>query len=162
MVRNMSIYDYLNEDQIDKIISVISRSCYEAEKKEVNEKNRISEDIYKRLKKGRKAHDLTGDIYVSFFYNENAIDGLKTEIVDNVSYAQPELSNDRVVVHIYHKSNRLESKLIKDTAKSSKHLFCIRYDHDKSYRLKSIEAVDIIEKTKEILYERPKLRKAIG
>ena len=73
----MSIHDYLSEEQINKINTVIRIQCEQAAHNDAVERNRISADLYNKLKKGRKAHDLTGDIYVALFYQENTIEGLK-------------------------------------------------------------------------------------
>ncbi len=72
----MSIHDYLSEEQINKINTVIRIQCEQAAHNDAVERNRIPTDLYDKLKKGRKAHDVTGDIYVALFYQENAIEGL--------------------------------------------------------------------------------------
>ncbi len=82
----MRIFDYLSEDQIDKIKSVIRIQCEQAARNDAVERNRISADLYDRLKKGRKAHDVTGDIYVAMFYQENAIEGLNIELTSKQIY----------------------------------------------------------------------------
>ncbi len=137
----MSIYDFLNEEQISKIISVIKAQCEQAARNDTVERNRIPADLYDKLKKGRKAHDMTGEIYVALFYPENTIEGLATEAVSNGIYTQPELANKDVLVHIYHQSNKLNSKLIQDRITGQKTFFCIRYDVDKMYHLRSIDVV---------------------
>ena len=48
----MRIFDYLSEDQIDKIKSVIRIQCEQAARNDAVERNRISADLYDRLKKG--------------------------------------------------------------------------------------------------------------
>ena len=96
------------------------------------------------------------------FYDENEIDGLETVDVANGIYTQPELRNDDVVIHIYHKTNPLNSKLVKDRAEEQKPFFCIIYSHDKNFRLKSIEAVHVATKEKEVLFEAPRLVRAAG
>ncbi len=58
----MRIFDYLSEDQIDKIKSVIRIQCEQAARNDAVERNRISADLYDRLKKGRKAHDVNADL----------------------------------------------------------------------------------------------------
>ena len=152
----MSIYDYLSEEQIDKIKSVISIQCDQAACNAAVVKNRIPSDLYEKLKKGRKAHNVTGDIYVALFYPENNIIGLTTELVDNGIYVQPELVNENVLIHIYHQTNRLNSKLVKDRITGRKAFFCIRYDVDKTYRLKSIEAVQPSNGKIDNIYTAPK------
>ena len=84
---------------------------------------------------------MTVDIYVALFYSENTIEGLTTKLANNGIYAQPELVNENVLIHIYHQTNKLNSKLVKDRMAGQKEFFCIRFDLDKMYRLKSIEAV---------------------
>lgn len=158
----MSIRDYLSDDQIDKIHSVIRTQCDRMARNEAVERNRIGADLYNKLTKARGAHKETGDIYVALFYPENAIDGLEIVTVANGIYTQPELKNEDVVIHIYHKTNPLNSKLVKDRAVGQKPFFCIRYDVDSTYRLKSIEAVHVATKEKEVLYEAPRLFKAVG
>ena len=77
----MSIRDYLSDEQINKIHSVIRTQCEIAARNDAAERNRVEAALYDRLKKGRKAHDVTGDIYVAMFYPENAIDGLDYQIL---------------------------------------------------------------------------------
>jgi len=156
------IYKYLSNEQISKIVSVIQIQCDKAARKEFKERSRISDAVYDRLKKGRKAHDITGDIYIGFFYDENKVDGLSTEMVDNGIYSQPELVGANVFVHIYHKSNPLNSGLVKERAKvSDKQLICIRYAVDKASRLKSVEWIAIGKDGVKVesgeLYSAPKL-----
>ncbi len=158
----MSVRDYLTAGQIDKIQSVIREQCVRAARNDDVERNRIGSDLYYRLKKGRKAHDVTGDIYVALFYPENTIDGLHTGEVSNGIYTQPELENDLVVIHIYHQTNRLNSRLVKERKNGNKQFFCIRYDHDKAYHLKSIESVHPATGEVEKLYTAPKLLKVVG
>ena len=90
--------------------------------------------------------------YVALFYQENAIEGLNIELTSNGIYTQPELVGENVLIHIYHQTNRLNSKLVQDRIASNKPFFCIRYDVDKTYRLKPIEAVDAASGEIEILY----------
>lgn len=158
----MSIYDYLNEDQIDKIRSVIRIQCEQAACSDAVERNRIPADLYDKLKKGRKAHDVTGNIYVALFYPENTIEGLNTELAKNGIYTQPELVNENVIIHIYHQTNKLNSKLVKERMTGMKAFFCIRYDVDKTYRLKSIEAVHVTNGEIENLYTAPKAVQMVG
>ena len=158
----MSIRDYLTTEQIDKIQSVIRTQCAQAARNDAVERNRIAPDLYDRLKKGRKAHDVTGDIYVALFYAENAIAGLETVEVANGIYTQPELVNDDVVIHIYHQTNRLNSKLVEKRKTEDKQFFSIRYDVDRAYRLKSIEAVHPATGEVENLYTAPSLFRAVG
>ena len=148
----MRICDYLNEEQIGKIKSVIRIQCEQAARNDAVERNRISADLYDKLKKGRKAHDLTGDIYVALFYQENTIEGLNLEVTSNGIYTQPELVGENVLIHIYHQTNKLNSKLVQDRIACDKPFFCIRYDVDKTYRLKSIEAVHAASGEIENLY----------
>ena len=152
----MSIFDYLNEEQIEKIKSVIKIQCEQAARNDAVQRNRIPTDIYEKLKRGRKAHNVTGDIYVALFYPENTIEGLSKELVNNGSYIQPELGNENVLIHIYHQTNKLDSKLVKDRIVGHKEFFCIRYDVDKAYRLKSIEAVHVANGEIENLYKATK------
>lgn len=158
----MSIREYLSNEQIDKILSVIRAQCDRVAHNDAVERNRIATDLYDRLKKGRKAHDVTADIYVALFYPENAVDGLKTVEKKNGYYTQPELENDNVLIHIYHKTNQLNSKLVQDRASEQKPFFCIIYSHDKQYRLKSIEAVQVATNEREVLYEKPRLDRVAG
>lgn len=153
----MSIYDYLSEEQINKIISVIRTQCEQAASNDALKRNRVSSNLYEKLKKGRKAHDITGDIYVALFDPENTIDGFTIELVNNGIYTQPELVYKTVLIHIYHQTNRLNSNLVKDRIAGKKEFFCIRYDVDKRYRLKSIEAVHVASGDVENLYTTPKL-----
>ena len=95
---------------------------------------------------------MTGDIYVALFYQESAIEGLNIELTSNGIYTQPELVGENVLIHIYHQTNKLNSMLVQDRIASNKPFFCIRYDVDKTYRLKSIEAVDAASGEIEILY----------
>ena len=127
----MSIHDYLSEEQINKINTVIRIQCEQAAHNDAVERNRISADLYNKLKKGRKAHDLTGDIYVALFYQENTIEGLKLELTSNGIYTQPELVGENVLIHIYYQTNKLNSKLVQNRIASDKPFFCIRYDVDK-------------------------------
>jgi len=158
----VSIHDYLSEEQIDKIKSVIRIQCEQAARNDAVERNRIPADLYDKLKKGRKTHDVTGDIYVSMFYPENTIDGLTTELISNGIYIQPELVNEDVLIHIYHQTNKLKSKLVQDRIKGHKPFFCIRYDVDKTYRLKSIEVVHAASGQVEYLYTAPKVVQMAG
>lgn len=158
----MSIRDYLSDEQINKIHSVIRTQCEIAARNDAAERNRVEAALYDRLKKGRKAHDVTGDIYVAMFYPENAIDGLETVEVANGIYTQPELKNEDVVIHIYHQTNRLNSKLVRDRAAEQKPFFCIRYDVDSTYRLRSIEAVHVASGEVENLFSTPRLVRAAG
>ena len=158
----MSIRDYLSKEQIDKILEVIRSQCEQAARNDVNKRYRIEDSLYERLKKGRKAHDVTGDIYVALFYPENMIDGLEIVDVNNGYYTQPELQNDDVLIHIYHRTNKLDSELVKNRVAGQKPFFCIRYDCDKLYRLKSIDAIHVATHTKEVLYEFPTIIRAVG
>ncbi len=153
----MSVHDYLSKEQINKINSVIRTQCVKAAHNDAAERNRIPSDLYDKLKKGRKAHDVTADIYVAMFYPENTVVGFTTVPVNNGIYTQPELVNENVLIHIYHQTNRLNSKLVKDRIAGQKEFFCIRYDVDKMYRLKSIEAVHAASGEVENLYATPKL-----
>lgn len=161
----MSIYNYLTHEQVDKIKTIIRSQCDEAARKETREAIRISQAVYDRLKKGRKAHDITADVYVGFFYPENRIEGLDLSIVENGIYSQPELTTDRAIVHIYHQSNSLNSKLVKDrAAKPGKSFFCIRFAVDKSFHLKTIEAVHVSGADQEVeeIYRAPDLSAMVG
>ena len=148
----MRLRDYLSEEQIDKIKTVIKNQCEHAAHNDAVERNRISADLYDKLKKGRKAHDVTGDIYVALLYQENAIEGLNIKLTSNGIYTQPELVGENVLIHIYHQTNKLNSKLVKDRIASDKPFFCIRYDVDETYRLKSIEVVHAASGEIENLY----------
>ncbi len=155
----MSIYDYYSDKQIIKIVNIIKEQCEEASRKENREAIRISRDLYNRIKKGRKAHDITADIYVGFFYPENVIDGIMTQDVANGFYTQPELVTKDSIIHIYHQSNPLTSKLIKERLTSGKAFFCLRYNVDQLYSLKSIEAIYMNEANSEpeFLYIKPQI-----
>lgn len=158
----VSIYDYLSEKQIDKIKSVIRIQCEQAAFTDASERNRLPSDLFYKLKKGRRTHDVTGDIYVALFYPENTIEGLRITLTNNGIYTQPELVNENVLIHIYHKTNKLNSKLVKDRIAGQKVFFCIRYDVDKTYRLKSIEAVHAANGEIENLYTAPKVAQMAG
>lgn len=134
----MSIYSHLSHQQIDKIISIIRAQCDEAARRDRNEMLRVGGELYKKLKTGRKAHDITGDIYIGFFYPENRIEGLTLSAVKNGIYHQPELRKADTIIHIYHKTNPLDSNLIKKLKKERSHFFCILYAVDKNSRLLSI------------------------
>ena len=152
----MSINDYLTSEQVRKIISIIKSQCDEASRKEIRESMRVPEEVYSRVKKGRKAHDITADVYMGFFYAENRIEGLKLALINNGIYSQPELTSDSVIIHIYHQSNMLDSKVVKErSATPGKDFFCIRFSVDKAYRLKTIEAVLLngTDREKEMIYE---------
>lgn len=158
----VKISDYLSEVQIDKIKTVIMIQCEHVARNDAVERNRIGADLYDKLKKGRKAHDLTGDIYIALFYQENAIEGLNLEVNSNGIYSQPELVGENVRIHIYHQTNRLNSELVKKRIDSDKTFFCIRFDVDKTHRLKSIEAVHPASGEKESLYKAQKVVKLAG
>lgn len=158
----VSIHDYLSEEQIDKIKSMIRIKCEQAALNDAYERNRIPTDLFYKLKKGRRAHDVTGNIYVALFYPENTIEGLSITLSDNGIYTQPELVNENILIHIYHKTNKLNSKLVKDRIAGQKEFFCIRYDVDKTYRLKSIEAVHVADGKTENLYTAPKVAQMAG
>lgn len=64
----MRITDCLNANQIDSLISLIRNQCNRTARNEMQLAMRIPEELYIRLKKGRKAHDITGDIYCSVHY----------------------------------------------------------------------------------------------
>ena len=158
----MSIRDYLSDELIEKIKSLIKTQCENAARNDAVERNRIPAELYDKLKKGRKAHDVTGDIYVLLFYPENTIERLSIELSSNGIYTQPELVNDDVLLHIYHKTNKLNSKLVQDRTTEHRPFFCIRYDIDKTYRLKSIEAVHVASGEIEILYTVPRVVRVAG
>lgn len=156
----MSIYDYLTHEQVDKISSIIRSQCDEAARKETREAMRISQEVYDRLKKGRKAHDITADVYVGFFYPENRIEGLQLSEIKNGIYWQPELTTEQAIIHIYHQSNQLNSKLVTDRASTpEKEFFCIKYGVDKAFHLQTIEAVHLrgTEREVEEIYQAPDL-----
>lgn len=139
-----SIYSCLNESQITKIISIIKERCdkeiqKEKEKKEEINELKISKEIYDKLKKSRKAHILTFNLYIDLFTPQNNIEGFQYGLTENGNYFQPELENDHVLIHIYHKSD-LNSKLIKRRAESMKPFYCIQFSVNNSGELKSIEA----------------------
>ena len=92
----------------------------------------------------------------------NTIEGLNLEVIDNGIYSQPELVGENVRIHIYHKSNRLNSKLVKERIDSDKPFFCIRFDVDKTHHLKSIEAVHPASGEKESLYNVQNVVKLAG
>ena len=138
----MSIHDYLSDKQIEKIVSIIKAQCDDTARDEINRAIRIPMEIYDKIQKCRKAHEITGYIYAGFFYAENSIEGVEVDLVDNGNYAQPELITDNVIIHIYHKTNKLDSKLIEDRkTNTGKAFICIKYDVDKSYNLISVDAV---------------------
>jgi len=158
----LRICDYLSEEQLSKIKSVIRIQCEQAARNDAVERNRISADLYDELKKGRKAHDLTSDIYVALFYQENIIEGLNLELTTNGIYTQPELVGENILIHIYHQTNKLNSKLVQNRIASDKPFFCIRYDVDKTYRLKSIEAVHAASGEIENLYTATRIVQIAG
>lgn len=113
------------------------------------------------MKKGRKKHDITGDVYIGFAYLENQIAGLKHSIIQNGIYYQPELQNEHTIIHIYHVTNMLQSKLVRDrAAQKEKNFICIRYGTDRYSKLEYVEVVYLDEKcvikSKEELYRAPK------
>ena len=147
----MSIYDYLTYKQVNKIKSIIISQCDEAARKETKEAMRISQAVYDRLKKGRKAHDITADVYIGFFYPENYIEGLNLSVVNNGIYSQPELTTEQAIFHIYHQSNPLNSKLVMERASTpGKRFFCIRFRVDKTFHLRTIEAVQLSGEEREV------------
>lgn len=137
----ISIYHYLSDIQIDKIISIIKKRCdieIQEEKKEISTVH-ISKDIYEKLKKCRKAHNLTLNLYIDLYEPENIIEGFRYKLTENGNYYQPELEDDNVIIHIYYKSD-LCSKLIKRRAKEEKPFYCIQFSVDSSGNLKSVYA----------------------
>ena len=102
----MSIKDQISQEQIERIVDIIRRQCDDAARHDNQNRIRIGEDLYKLLKKGRKAHDITGDVYAGFFYPENHIEGLDIRVIENGNYNQQELRTEAAVIHIYHESNQ--------------------------------------------------------
>ncbi len=153
----MRITDYLNTVQLDKIQSVIRNQCENAARNVAEESRGIPDEVYKRLKKGRRSHDITSDIYIALYRPENAIEGLSVELIDNGNYTQPELVNDHVLIHIYHHSNNLNSRLVQNRNTEDKPFFCIKYEIDNRYRLKSIKSVNVASSEIETLYEAPRV-----
>ncbi len=158
----MALHDYLSDEQIKKIVNIISITCERAAQKDSTDRMGIDAELFARLKKGRKAHDVTGDINVALFKTQNVIEGLNLSVAENGIYAQPELENERVLIHIYHRTNRLDSKLVKDRANGVKAFFCIRYNHDKEYHLLSVESVYVPTNEVEKLYSAPRLIRLVG
>lgn len=156
----MHIRDCLSDQQVDQIITIIQNQCDEASRRENAYRLRISQNLYDRLKKGRKAHDITADVYIGFFLAENQIAGIDVEPITNGIYTQPELKSGNTIVHIFHKSNALSSQLVLERAnKTDSNYFCILYDLDDESNLKTIDSVHLFGhgQENENLYERPKV-----
>ena len=138
----MSIYNHLSYEQIGRIINIICLQCNRKANREITERNRIGDEaLYKRLTKCRKAHDITGEIYLVFFYPENRIDNLVLLDVSNGYYSQPELRNDEAIIHIYHWQNPLNSRIVQDRLQEGKYYYCLMYRVDSNYRLQQVKAV---------------------
>lgn len=139
-----SIRDYLNEEQITQIISIINSRCENYEKVDYAEREKfnIPKDTYDMICKGRKAHILTLGLYLDLYNTKDKLIGFQLILTENGNYYQPELFNDEVIIHIYHKSS-MDSKLIKVRAKEDKPFFCIQFDVDKINKLKSIDSMFI-------------------
>lgn len=157
----MSIHDYISDDLIIKIVEIIKTACEEAHNNVIEWENKVSIEEYESIKKGRKAHDITGEIYLYLISEKNQIDGINIDIVKNGIYSQPELRNENVVIHIYHDSNKLDSKLVLQRKIEEKAFFCIMYSHDKAYRLIKVYVVDNATGQNETLYKRPKLKMVV-
>ena len=153
----MHIRDYFTNEQIAKVVSIIKEQCDEASRKEKNEMIQVGEDMYNKLKKGRKAHDITGDIYMGFFYPKNRIDGVGVQLIKNGIYFQPELRRNGAILQIYHITNPLNSELVTEL-KNQKNVpyFCLKYSVDEYNHLISIKSVGFYndETNIEILYSR--------
>ncbi len=160
----MSIYSYLTNQQIDKIITIIRIQCNEAAHEDRTEMLRLGEELYRKLKTARKTHDITGKIYYGFFYRENRIEGLELSFVRNGVYYQPELRTADAIIHIYHKSNQLNSGLIRKRKREGKHFFCLQYSVNKNNRLQSITIVEFYGEAKEeeTIYTELELVEAVG
>ena len=148
----MKIRNYISEEQLERIISIIQEACSIASQKENDIRCRLSTELYVKLKKGRKAHDVTGDVYCSFFYEVNQINGIDCEVVQSGIYSQPELSNEDVVIHIYHATNKLQSNLVNERKKGERAFFAIKFETKNTYDLKTITVVDVKTGEKEIVY----------
>ena len=161
----MKISDCLNADQVDSLVSLIRNQCNRAARNEMQLTMRIPEDLCAQLKKGRKAHDITGDIYIAAFIAENQIEGVHVKPVKSGIYTQPEFTVNNTIIHIYHHSNKLSSLLITSRANAlNSNFFCIRYKIDEGYRLEYIEALYLNgeTKTKEIIYTAPDISVKAG
>lgn len=160
----MSIYSHLSNQQVDKIISIIRTQCDEAAREDRIEILRLGSELYKKLKTARKTHDITGKINYGFFYRENRIEGLELSYVRNGVYYQPELRTEDAIIHIYHKSNRLNSGLIRDRKREGKHFFCFQFSVNQNNRLQSITVVEFYGETKEeeTIYTALELVEAVG
>ena len=141
---------------------MIKNQCEREARNVAEERRGISDDIYERLNKGRKPHDITRAIYCAFFRPENAIEGLYVNLIENGIYAQPELMNDNVLVHIYHHSNNLNSRLVQNRKSEDKPFFCIKYEINNSSCLKSIKSVDAASGEIETLYESPRVVRLVS
>ena len=152
----MSVYDYLQKNEVNRIVDVIRQQCNSEYLHEKRMSMSIDKELYKRLQKGRRAHDITGKIYIGFFYPANSIEGFNVNEVENGIYSQPELIKGSIVIHVYHNSNRLESSLIQEKAKdNSIQYFCFMYSVDDEYRLKKVDVISFHDgnQEKETVYE---------
>ena len=156
----MSIYDCIQEKDVNRIVNIIRAQCDSEAHHEERTSKTIDKELYKRLQKGRKAHDITGKVYAGFFFPANQIDGFDVNEVENGNYTQPELKKGNTVIHIYHSSNRLGSSLVKEKINDiSIRFFCFMYKVDDEYRLTKVEVISFLDgvQEKEIIYEQPTL-----
>ena len=157
----MSVYDYLLETEVNTIINIIRIQCDSFAHHEENLSKPIDKELYKRLQKGRKAHDLTGEIYAGFFYPAYRIDGFDVYEVENGYYTQPELRKGNSVIHVYHSSNRLESSLANEKINDeSIQFFCFMYTLDEKYKRKEVNVISFCDgmQEKETIYKQPTLK----
>jgi len=156
----MSIYDNLNPTQVNAFIDLIRNECNRVAWNEAELARPIDPELYDRIKKGRKAHNLTFEIYVKAFYPDNQIDGIDVHDVMNGIYTQPEFIIGNTVIHIYHASNKLDSALI-ESLKNNRDIqfFCIMFQPDEDYHLQYIDAIHLRgnEKYPERIYTTPNI-----
>ena len=156
----MSIYDFLSVNQVNAFIDLIRNECNRVAWNAAERARPLPQDLYERLVKGRKEHDITGDIYVSAFYPNNQIDGIDIHEVNNGNYTQPEFTIDNTIIHIYHNSNKLTSNLVTERKNYlDNNFFCIMYQTDGECHLKYINAVYIHGNNKNIerIYTTPNI-----
>ncbi len=158
----MKITEFLTEHQLNRILDVIQTQCDNAARDAVNERRNISIDLYNRLNKGRQPHNVTRKINIALLYPENSIIGLTPHVVSNGIYTQIELENENVLIHIYHHSNNLNSRLVQNRMACGKQFFCIKYKIDNNSRLKSIESIHIASNETETLYTAPRVVQRAG
>ncbi len=165
------IQEYLTGAQIGSIINAIYETCNKYKK--VNKQ--FGELFYEPYTNHRDQQSLTCAVISRFAPKRINIEGLESKNIAygaNLSFAQPEIFNEKAVFHIYSSSNSLQSQIVRECCEknnnpnSEKLFFVIQFEVNAEYELEKLWVKFFDSQSnivlKEVMYQRPLLVERIA